>query len=112
LRDENEGFCPGASLISAKISSTEIVGYRFDRYVYGEHVGQPAIRPKLAATFQSVLELAAGGFHGAETNRGIEGGHLVIVEEVAVVLEVMDPPLGEGVARSNKRPAAPKNDEG
>lgn len=62
-------------------------------------MGQPTRRPKLAATFQSVLELTACGFHGAGTNRGVAGGHVGIVEVVAVVLEVMDFPIDDWIGR-------------
>ena len=68
----------------------ELKGVIFERDVDGEHVVQPVRRPKLAATFQSVLELAASGFHRTGTNRGVAGGHVGILEVVAVVLKVGD----------------------
>ena len=75
----------------------ELKGVVFDRDVDGEHIGQPARRPKLAATFQAVLELAAGGFHRTRTNRGVAGGQVGILEVVAVVLEVVDFPIDDWI---------------
>ena len=69
----------------------------FDSDINGEHMRQPARRPKLATTFQAVLELAAGGFHGSGTNWGVAGGQVGVGEVVTVVLEVVDFPIDERI---------------
>ena len=61
-----------------------------ERGLEREHVGQAGRFPELASGFDASLELAAGGFHSAGPDGAAFGRQRLVVQMLAMSLEIHD----------------------